>query len=74
MQKWSTVQSEIFTVLFPQILQVEPSRKFQLLHMPIYSNMDISKIAKLAPHELWHVVQNHESNCMQKYTVNSCLD
>ena len=34
--------------------------------MSIYGNINISKITKLAPWELSHLVQNHEINCSRK--------
>ena len=62
-----TVRAEIFAVvLFSWISQVKPSRKFPLQFMSIYSNDNISKIAKLTPRELLHLVQNRENNCTQK--------
>ena len=46
--------------------RTRPSRKFPLQFMSIYSNDNISKIAKLTPRELPHLVQNRENNCTQK--------
>ena len=53
-------------VLFSRISRVKPSRKIPLLFMFIYSNDNISKIAKLTPRELPHLVQNRENNCTRK--------
>ena len=48
-----TVRAEIFAVvLFSRISRVKPSRKFPLQFMSIYSNDNISKVAKLTPREL----------------------
>ena len=53
-----TVRAEIFAVvLFSRISQVKPSRKFPLQFMSIYSNDNISKIAKLTTHELPHLTK-----------------
>ena len=53
-----TVRAEIFAVvLFSRISRVKPSRKFPLQFMSIYSNDNISKIAKLTPRELPHLAK-----------------
>ena len=63
-----TVRAEIFAVvLFSRILRVKPSRKFPLQFMSIYSNDNISKIAKLTTRELPHLAKTekitvHENN------------
>ena len=49
----TTVRAEILAVvLFSRISRVKPSRKFPLQFMSIYSNDNISKIAKLTTREL----------------------
>ena len=53
-----TLRAEIFAVvLFSRISRVKPSRKFPLQFMSIYSNDNISKIAKLTPPELPHLAK-----------------
>ena len=53
-----TVRAEIFAVvLFSRISRVKPSRKFPLQFMSIYSNDNISKIAKLTTRELLHLAK-----------------
>ena len=53
-----TVRAEIFeVVLFSRISRVKPSRKFPLQFMSIYSNDNISKIAKLTTRELPHLAK-----------------
>ena len=53
-----TVRAEIFAVvLFSRISRVKPSRKFPLQFMSIYSNDNISKIAKLTTRELPHLAK-----------------
>ena len=55
---YSTVRAEIFAVvLFSRISRVKPSRKFPLQFMSIYSNDNISKIAKLTTRELPHLAK-----------------
>ena len=57
-EKWHTVRAEIFAVvLFSRISRVKPSRKFPLQFMSIYSNDNISKIAKLTTRELPHLAK-----------------
>ena len=54
----ATVRAEIFAVvLFSRISRVKPSRKFPLQFMSIYSNDNISKIAKLTTRELPHLAK-----------------
>ena len=54
----NTVRAEIFAVvLFSRISRVKPSRKFPLQFMSIYSNDNISKIAKLTTRELPHLAK-----------------
>ena len=54
----STVRAEIFAVvLFSRISRVKPSRKFPLQFMSIYSNDNISQIAKLTTRELPHLAK-----------------
>ena len=56
--EYRTVRAEIFAVvLFSQISRVKPSRKFPLQFMSIYSNNNISKIAKLTRRELPHLAK-----------------
>ena len=56
--KQHTVRAEIFAVvLFSRISRVKPSRKFPLQFMSIYSNDNISKIAKLTTRELPHLAK-----------------
>ena len=56
--KTNTVRAEIFAVvLFSRISRVKPSRKFPLQFMSIYSNDNISKIAKLTTRELPHLAK-----------------
>ena len=53
-----TVRAEIFAVvLFLRISRVKPSRNFPLQFMSIYSNDNISKIAKLTTRELPHLAK-----------------
>ena len=60
-----TVRAEIFAVvLFSWISRVKPSRKF----MSIYSNDNISKLAKLTPRELPHLAKTAK---IMAYTVVS---
>ena len=55
---YGTVRAEIFAVvLFSRISRVKPSRKFPLQFMSIYSNDNISKIAKLTTRELPHLAK-----------------
>ena len=53
-------------VLFSLISRVRTSRKCPLQFMSIYSNENISKIAKLSPCEFPHLVQNRKIICMRK--------
>ena len=48
------------------ISRVKPSRKFPLQFMSIYSNDNISKIAKLTPRELPHLAKTAK---IMAYTV-----
>ena len=65
----TTVRAEIFAVvLFSQISRVKPSRKFPLQFMSIYSNDNISKIAKLTPLELPHLAKTAK---IMAYTIDS---
>ena len=65
--KCNTVRAEIFAVvLFSRISRVKPSRKFPLQFMSIYSNDNISKIAKLTPRELPHLAKTAK---IMAYTV-----
>ena len=58
MKLYITVRAEIFAVvLFSWISRVKPSRKFPLQFMSIYSNDNISKIAKLTTRELPHLAK-----------------
>ena len=58
LQIYNTVRAEIFAVvLFSRISRVKPSRKFPLQFMSIYSNDNISKIAKLTTRELPHLAK-----------------
>ena len=50
-----TVRAEIFAVVL--FSRVKPSRKFPLQFMSIYSNDNISKIAKLTTRELPHLAK-----------------
>ena len=62
-----TVRAEIFAVvLFSRISRVKPSRKFPLQFMSIYSNDNISKIAKLTSRELPHLAKTAK---IMAYTV-----
>ena len=69
-----TVRAEIFAVvLFSRISRVEPSRKFPLQFMSIYSNDNISKIVKLTPRELPHLAKTakitvRENNGVKTYS------
>ena len=66
-----TVRAEIFAVvLFSRISRVKPSRKFPLQFMSIYSNDNISKIAKLTPRELPHLAKTAK---IMAYTVSIFL-
>ena len=79
----STVRADIFAVvLFSRISRVKPSRKFPLQFMSIYSNDNISKIAKLTTRELPHLAKTakitvRENNgvysiCMYIKLINCC--
>ena len=64
----NTVRAEIFAVvLFSRISRVKPSRKFPLQFMSIYSNDNISKIAKLTTRELPHLAKTAK---IMAYTVS----
>ena len=58
----------LYKLLFSR---VRPSRKFPLQCMSIYSNDNISKIAKLTPRELPHLVQNRENNGLYSMSFKS---
>ena len=63
-----TIRAEIFAVvLFSRISRVKPSQKFPLQFMSIYSNDNITKIAKLTTRKLPHLAKTakitvHENN------------
>ena len=68
---YTTVRGKIFAVvLFSRISRVKPSRKFPLQFMYIYSNDNISKIAKLTPRELPHLAKTAKIMATMAYTVN----
>ena len=68
----STVQAEIFAVvLFSRISRVKPSRKFPLQFMSIYSNDNISKIAKLTPRKLPHLAKTAKITVRENIGVYS---
>ena len=62
-------------VLSSQISRVRTSQKCPLQFMSIYSNENISKIAKLSPRKFPHLVQNCENicNCLSKNTYMEWL-
>ena len=67
-----TVRAEIFAVvLFSRISRVKPSRKFPLHFMSIYSNENISKIAKLTPRELPHLAKTAKITVRENNDVYS---
>ena len=67
-----TVRAEIFAVvLFARISRVKPSRKFPLQFMSIYSNDNISKIAKLTTHELPHLAKTAKITVRENNDVYS---
>ena len=68
--EWTTVRAEIFAVvLFSRISRVKPSRKFPLQFMSIYSNDNISKIAKLTTRELPHLAKTAKIMAYTVFTV-----
>ena len=70
----STVRAEIFAVvLFSRISRVKPLRKFPLQFMSIYSNDNISKIAKLTARELLHLVKTVKINVCENNGVYSIV-
>ena len=69
-----TVRAEIFAVvLFSRISRVKPSRKFPLQFMSIYSNDNISKIAKLTTRELPHLAKTAKITVRENNGVYSTL-
>ena len=69
-----TVRAEIFAVvLFSRISRVKPSRKFPLQFMSIYSNDNISKIAKLTTRELPHLAKTAKITVRENNGVYSKL-
>ena len=63
-----TVRAEIFAVvLFSRISRVKPSRKFPLQFMSIYSNDNISQIAKLTTRELPHLAAKTAKITVREY-------
>ena len=74
-----TVRAEIFAVvLFSRISRVKPSQKFPLQFMSIYSNDNISKIAKLTTRELPHLAKTakitvRENNGVYSTCMYQCL-
>ena len=69
-----TVRAEIFAVvLFSRISRVKPSRKFPLQFMSIYSNDNISKIAKLTTRELPHLAKTAKITVRENNGVYSNL-
>ena len=70
----STVRAEIFAVvLFSRISRVQPSRKFPLQFMSIYSNDNISKIAKLTTRELPHLAKTAKITVRENNGVYSMV-
>ena len=70
----NTVRAEIFAVvLFLRISRVKPSRKFPLQFMSIYSNDNISKIAKLTTRELPHLAKTAKITVRENNGVYSSL-
>ena len=68
---YTTVRGKIFAVvLFSRISRVKPSRKFPLQFMYIYSNDNISKIAKLTLLDLPHLAKTAKIMATMAYTVN----
>ena len=61
----------LYELKFSRISWVKPSRKFPLQLMSIYSNDNISKIAKLTTRELPHLAKKSENNYakIMAYTV-----
>ena len=69
-----TVRADIFAVvLFSRISRVKPSRKFPLQFMSIYSNDNISKIAKLTTRELPHLAKTAKITVRENNGVYSIL-
>ena len=70
----NTVRAEIFAVvLFSRISRVKPSQKFPLQFMSIYSNDNISKIAKLTTRELPHLAKTAKITVRENNGVYSNL-
>ena len=70
-----TVRAEIFAVvLFSRISRVKPSRKFPLQFMSIYSNDNISKIAKLTTRELPHLAKTAKITVRENIGVYTVQD
>ena len=70
----TTVRAEIFAVvLFSRISRVKPSRKFRLQFMSIYSNDNISKIAKLTTRELPHLAKTAKITVRENFSSYSIL-
>ena len=68
----STVRAEIFAVvLFSRISRGKPSRKFPLQFMSIYSNDNISKIAKLTTRELPHLAKTAKITVRENFSSYS---
>ena len=66
-----TVRAEIFAVVL--FSRVKPSRKFPLQFMSIYSNDNISKIAKLTTRELPHLAKTAKITVRENNGVYSIL-
>ena len=67
-----TVRAEIFAVvLFSRISRGKPSRKFPLQFMSIYSNDNISKIAKLTTRELPHLAKTAKITVRENFSSYS---
>ena len=72
--KSHTVRAEIFAVvLFSRISRVKPSRKFPLQFMSIYSNDNISQIAKLTTRELPHLAKTAKITVREYNDVYSSI-
>ena len=72
--QWTTVRAEIFAVvLFSRISRVKPSRKFPLQFRSIYSNDNISKIAKLTTRELPHLAKTAKITVRENNGVYSSI-
>ena len=69
-----TVRAEIFAVvLFSRISRGKPSRKFPLQFMSIYSNYNISKIAKLTTRELPHLAKTAKITVRENFSSYSTI-